>query len=467
MSGKLVNLEAEEAVLGALLLDPSALTEVPFLQSEDFYGAFNQRIYECIQALAREAKPVDLVSVAGWLERNGTLQQIGGRMQLSALLERAVTSVDVRYHAEVCRKLSGARHASRLLSEAVVKVEEAEDPEAVLNLTAEEWFRRFGDDKAGALPAYDIARRQTEQLVKARERGFIGVSTGFSALDEMNILMPGEVTGFTAWKAGGGKSSIVGQILRHVSETSGPALLVSAELSEWTIFLREVSARSKVRVKEILKGETSLFAEGINQFANSNIWIDASGMPSVDSIRSQALKVRRKAGGLSIIVIDMLQHIEGRGHGEWEQIGNTMKDLKRLAKALDIPVVIVSSVNRRETDNGLPTLKNLYGGQWIDSICASALCIVSAPLYFQKYADRHATDGDRGKRIMPDWATFWRLEGWGNVPEKSVVLMAENFKTRHGAPRDIPLSANYATYTFSEIETYAQSQARTSGERFE
>lgn len=452
--------ESELAVIGAVMLDNGAIHRVGWLKAE-WFSARNHSAWQAVLNLSGAKTGIDPVTLAQELERTSQLENFGGRIAIQSVLEQAVSAVDIEYHARKVKHLAGKRVAIRLVRqvESELKDEADADPLGTLNSAIEKWSAAFGAGEPKAETAKELVAREIQSLVKVRESGHLGLATGISEIiDSMNVLIPGEITCFTAWKAGGGKSSFIGQIVRNVAASTGSVLLCSAELSSWTIFLREIAARTGVKITNIIRGESILFERGIEEFANSRIMVDSFSMPTVAHIRNQAYYVRRLTSSLSLVVIDMLQHIGSEGRNEWEMVGNTMKALKRLAKELDIPIVIVSSVNRSENFDGLPTNKNLYGSSWIDSLCATTLCLVGGQIYYQARRNRYAREPEngRGKPSLPDWGTFWQLEGWQKPPEDCVVLMAHGFKTRHGAPKDIPLAVDFPTFTFRPIDEYVK-----------
>lgn len=454
----LYSTDSEKSLIGAVMLDNGVTHGLGWVKPEWFSG-INGVIWRTALNLSEQKIGIDPITMASELEKDGHLERIGGRLVLHDLLEQAVSVADVAYHAAKIKTLAGKRVAIRLIREAEAKLQADMDADTLgtLNDSIEHWTATFGVGEPRAETARELVEREIHSLVTVRETGYLGTPTRISEhIDAMNILMPGEVTCITAWKAGGGKSSFVGQIVRNVASHTGTVLLCSAELSSWTIFLREVAARTGIKIGNIIKGEHALFVRGIDEFAESRIMVDSYSMPTVAHIRNQAYHVRRSTGSLAMIVVDMLQHVQSEGKTEWEMTGNTMKALKRLAKEMNIPILIVSAVNRSETQDGLPTNKNLYGSSWIDSLCATTLCLVGGTIYYHAKRGRHAREPEsgRGKPSYPDWETFWRLEGWQKPPEDCVVLMANGFKTRHGAPRDIPLAVDFPTFTFREIHKH-------------
>ncbi len=413
------NVEAEEAVLGAVLLDNSAMDQVDFLEPADFYSAFNQRIFEAMRELTRELSPVDLVSLATKLENQGVLQQVGGRLQLQSLLERAVTVVDIRYHANLIRDNSVKRAVAGVSGDLREKAYQPDTDAGALLDEAEETILEIRQkrNKENVPHAEAIVPVLFNDLVKRWEHeGSLGVPTGYTDLDEMvTAFQPGAFV-VVAGRPGSGKTSIVMNIAAHASAIGldpdkpgyeerkpHPIIVFSLEMSSNELMLRMFSSDTGMSTKNIVRrggltdSERARLVNSANVISKSPLYVDDSGRVSTLDIRARARRIKRelertgKYDPIGMVVIDYLQLMDGppgssRNANRNDIVGQISRDLKMLAKELQWPVVALSQLNRKSTErNDLkPQLSDLRESGAIEQD-ADLVLLIHRPEMFVPY----------------------------------------------------------------------------------
>jgi replicative DNA helicase len=352
------NLEAEESVLGAMMLSAEAIaTVVETIKADDFYRPAHQRVYEAILSVYGRGEPVDAITVVEELKRSHGLDQVGGALYVYNLVESVPTPASAGYYARIVadnallRRLIEA--AAQIMSRAyavpedprkaadeaeglVYAVSRAEESEQVVTL------RELVDDSMAAL-----------EHIQQRDSAFAGVPTGFMDLDSLlSGLQKGNLIVIAA-RPGVGKSSFVTNIARNVAVQSGaPVAMFSLEMSRFEIGMRLLCAEAKVPWDKVRSGrvateEWTRIVEAAEVLHEAPLFIVDSGNVTIVDIRAKARRLKSKHG-LGLIIVDYLQLMSGhmRTENRQQEIAEVSRSLKLLGKELDIPVIAVSQLNR-------------------------------------------------------------------------------------------------------------------------
>ena len=348
---------AEQSVLGGMLLSKDAISDVvEILRERDFYGPAHELIYDAIVDLYGRGEPADPVTVASELTKRGELVRAGGAPYLHTLISSVPTAANAGYYAKIIRE----RAIMRRLVEAGTKIvqlgytEEGEVDDAVDQAQAEVYSvteRRESDDYvqlSQLLPdAYDEIEKISAGVVGQ------GVKTGFKDLDALtNGFHPGNMIVLAARPAVG-KSTLGLDIARYASihkrETS---VIFSLEMSKSEITMRMLSAEARVPLNNIRSGrlneeEWSRMARRMGEISDAPMFIDDSANLSLMEIRAKARRLKQRHD-LKLIVIDYLQLMTSgkRVENRQQEVSEFSRQLKLLAKELNVPVVAISQLNR-------------------------------------------------------------------------------------------------------------------------
>jgi replicative DNA helicase len=359
------NEEAEQAVLGAMMLSGEAIAQVADLglRAEDFYRSGHRAIYDALNDLYARGQPVDVVTAKEELLRGGALEAAGGALYLQHLVETVATPASAAHYARIVgdhallRRLIGA--AGEILQGAY---EVPEDPE---------WF---ADQSEGRI--YNVSRRhERDQMVTLRElvhqsmedleriherTGLVGIPTGFRDLDEtLQGLQKGNLV-IVAARPGIGKSSLVTNMARNVAvESQVPVALFSLEMSRVEIGMRLLCSEARVQWHKVRAGMVA--AEDWGRIVEAAEILDPAPVHIIDTGNATIVDIRAKARrlksqqGLGLIIVDYLQLMTShqRVDNRQQEVAEISRSLKLLAKELEVPIIAVSQLNRdpeRRTD---------------------------------------------------------------------------------------------------------------------
>jgi replicative DNA helicase len=353
------NLEAEESVLGAMMLSGEAIAAVvELLSGDDFYRPAHQRIYETVLQVYARGEPVDAITVVEDLKRRHVLDEVGGALYIANLVEQVPTPASAGYYARIVadhallRRLIDA--ASQIMARAYAVPEDprkaADEAEGLVYAVSRQ------RDQDQVVPVRELVDESMAALehIQQRDSAFAGVPTGFVDLDNLTSgLQPGNLV-VVAARPGVGKSSFVTNLARNVAvDANGPVVMFSLEMSRFEIGMRLLCGEArvpwdKVRTGRVATEEWTRIAEAAEVLHEAPLFIVDSGNVTIVDIRAKARRLRSRNPGLGLIIVDYLQLMSGhtRFDNRQQEIAEISRSLKLLAKELEIPVIAVSQLNR-------------------------------------------------------------------------------------------------------------------------
>jgi replicative DNA helicase len=366
------NVEAEESVLGSVMLSPDA-ANIAFekLQAEDFYKPAHQAIFEAVAALFDGNQPIDAVTVADRLRRTGELERVGGANYLATLLDGVPTTSNIAYYAEIVSETAARRRllraASMLGSFAMQTERRIED---VLDASEAEVFRvaerQVGEGLSPVGPLLQSTLERIEEL-GARGGDITGLATGFRDLDRrLAGLQPANLVVIAA-RPSMGKTALAMNIAQNVAERDSTVAVFTLEMSREEVVQRLLSSMAGVDSHRLRTGQLTpdlwnRVVRETSRLYQMPFFVDDSSDLTVTSIRAKCRRLARKRG-LSLVVVDYLQLMQGSGSSESRQqeIADISRSLKNLARELRIPVIAVSQLNRalEQRENKRPRLGDL------------------------------------------------------------------------------------------------------------
>jgi replicative DNA helicase len=354
------NLEAEESVLGAMMLSSEAIADVvELLQPEDFYRGSNGRIYEALRGIYAKGEPVDLITAVETMKRQGSLEEVGGPLYLRDLVEEVPTPASAGHYAKIVAQTALLR---RLISASADIMEMAyaapEDPENVADQAEQRIYdvaRREDRDEVAILrDLVDQAMLDLESI-QNRDSAYTGLPTGFRDLDDLTSgLQPGNLI-VVAARPGVGKSSLAMNMATNVSVTGRSVAVFSLEMSRFEIGMRVLCAEARVpwdriRNKRVGPQDWQNVVHAAERLHAAPLNIVDSGNVNIVDIRAKARRMRTSRSGLDLIIVDYLQLMtspnQRRPDNRQQEVAEISRSLKLLAKELGIPVVALSQLNR-------------------------------------------------------------------------------------------------------------------------
>jgi replicative DNA helicase len=354
------DLVAEQSVLGGMLLSKDAIADVvERLRPDDFYRPAHQYVYDAILGLYGRGEPADAVMVAAELDRRGLLRRVGGAPYLHTLISTVPTAANAGYYAGIVAEKALLRRlveaGTRVVQYGYAGAEGADVAEVVDRAQAEIYDvtdRRLCED---FVALEDLLQPTMDEIDAIASAGGIarGVPTGFTDLDALtNGLHPGQVI-IIAARPSLGKSTLALDFMRSCSIRHRMASVIfSLEMSKSEIVMRLLSAEAKVKLADMRSGRMSdhdwtRLARRMGEISEAPLFIDDSPNLTMMEIRAKARRLRQRAD-LRLIVVDYLQLMTSGKRYESRQVevSEFSRNLKLLAKELQVPVVAVSQLNR-------------------------------------------------------------------------------------------------------------------------
>jgi replicative DNA helicase len=369
------NIEAEQSVLGAILLDNNALyTAFEMITQQDFYKDSNRKIFIAMTELLEKNEPIDIITLTDHLRNKDALEAVGGTQYLTFLASTIPTSANVRFHAKIVREKSMVRGLLRSVTDIARNVYETEQDAEELIDYAEKTIFELSERRIS--PSFSILKdvikdsfQMIEQLYDKKET-VTGVPSGFKELDEMTTGLQKSDLIIIGARPSMGKTAFSLNIAQHVGvNMKEPVAIFSLEMSKEQLAFRMLCSEAMVDSNNIRKGfirkdDWHKLTSAAGKLAESPIFIDDSSAISVLEMRAKARRLKVEHG-LSLIIVDYLQLMRGtKGNAERreQEISEISRSLKGLAKELRVPVVALSQLNRAvETRTGTkrPTLADL------------------------------------------------------------------------------------------------------------
>jgi replicative DNA helicase len=422
--------EIEEAVLGALMLERDALTNViEILKPESFYKDQNRMIFEAIVQLFNNSEPVDIKTVVHQLRKNGQLEIIGGAHYVSELTTKVNSAANIEYHARIIAEQSIKRELIHISS--VIQQDAYEDTTDVFNLLDKAQQSLFDVSESHIRKNFDKMNSLMHQAIqqieerKNQKDGLTGIASGFTALDRVTSGWQRSDLVIIAARPGMGKTAFVVSALRNAAiDFKTPVAIFSLEMSSVQLVHRMVSAEAELESDKLRRGnlegyEWQQLISKTGKLSEAPIFIDDTPALSILELRAKSRRLVAQHG-VSLIVVDYLQLMTGdtsKGGGNREQeIASISRALKGIAKELNVPVIALSQLSRAvETRGGdkRPQLSDLRESGSIEQD-ADMVMFLYRPEYYGMTQDENG---------MP-------LNGIGEV------IIAKN---RHGKLEDVQL----------------------------
>jgi len=352
------SVEAEQSVLGSMLLDKEAiLTVLEVLDPEDFYKEAHMEIYESIINIFNKNEPVDLITLSDELKKRGTIDAIGGIPYLTSLAGSVPITANVKYYAEIVEEKSTLRRLIKA-SEEIIQLGYGSELEiAEVIETAQKNIYDISQNRSqeGFTEIKELLSNTFDKIEELYEnkKGITGLTTGFIDLDRKLGGLHGSDLVLVAARPAMGKSAFALNLAHNAAMKADASVAVfSLEMSKDQLVLRILAAESMIDLNKLQNGnlneeEWTKLARSIVKLSRSNIYFDDSAGISVTEMRSKCRRLKMEKG-LDLILIDYLQLMQGERKSEnrQQEISSISRNLKVMAKELDCPVIALSQLSR-------------------------------------------------------------------------------------------------------------------------
>ncbi len=355
------NLEAEESLLGAMMLSREAITAAveARLEPSDFYKPAHGEIFEAAYGLHSRGEPVDPVTVAEELRRASQLDQLGGRQTLIRIQASTPASANAQHYAHIVAELAMLRRLIETAGGIQEMAYAAEDDvdetldraEAAIFEVAE---RRVADSLVPLYPALEETMNQLEALYD-RQSDIVGTATGYHDLDALLLGMQPSTLTIVAARPGQGKTSLTLGMAQHVAlHGRKPVLFFSMEMGYLELTKRLLAAEARVSSRKLQTGKLSEHEwprvnQAVGRLAEAPFFIDDNPRCTVMEMRAKARRIKARHGEIGLIVVDYLQLMSSprRVENRQVEVSELSRGLKILARELEAPVVVAAQLNRQ------------------------------------------------------------------------------------------------------------------------
>ena len=432
------NLDAEQSVLGAILLDNTALSKAfELITEEDFYRGAHRLIYQAMVELADSNEVVDQITLTAILKSKGQLEQVGGGAYVAELVQAVPSASNIRYHCKIIREKALLRGLIRTATEVVTRgYDEVGQSDDLLEYAEREIFK-LAQGRLGRsfIPLNQIIKESIEIIDRLynRKEKITGVPTGFRELDDLTAGLQASDLIIIAGRPSMGKTSLVLSMAEHAAIRAEMSVgIFSLEMSKSQLVLRMLSSQAHLdshalRTGQLTEKDWRSLCDGADRLERAKIFIDDSGALTVQQMRGKARRLMAEQG-LDLLIIDYLQLMQGRSDSESRQqeISDISRALKALAKELDIPVVALSQLSRaveNRTDKR-PVLSDLRESGAIEQDADVVMFIYRDEVYNPDTEEKGIADilvrkhrngptGDRHLYFQDRYAKFADLERRG------------------------------------------------------
>jgi len=395
------NIEAEQSVLGSMLLDKNAISiAAEILRSDDFYKEAHGQIFNCILELYERDEPADLVTLVDSLRSRGVLESVGGVTYLSNLVSSVPTTANVKYYAKIVEDKSTLRKLIRSSSELMEKCYSgSEEVPSILEKAEKDIFdisqKAMTHDFEPMSKILEKGFNEIERLYK-NKGAITGIPTGFSEIDSKTSgFQKGDFI-LIAARPSMGKTAFALNIAQYAAiRNKNTVAIFSLEMSKESLAQRMLCAEANIDMLKLRTGNLDdddwiRLARSAGPLAEAKIFIDDTPGISVTEMRSKCRRLKLEYG-LDLIIIDYLQLMQGRTRSEnrQQEVSDISRSLKALAKEMNTPVISLSQLSRapESRSDHRPMLSDLRESGSIEQD-ADVVCFLYRDEYYNKDTDK-------------------------------------------------------------------------------
>lgn len=351
------NIDAEESILGGILLDAEAMGRVADLLSpEAFYLSTHRHIFEAMVDLSRRGNPTDLVTVTAWLRDRDLLDKVGGPQKLTELLDRTVSAVNIdRYASLVAEKYVRRKLIAVGGDIAQLAFDNRQELGQILDAAEQKLFNVTQSDIKQDLVSAEEVLSETFLELESRsmDASVPGLTCDFYDLDTMTQGFQRSDLVIVAGRPSMGKTSFVLNVARNLAEINNlPVAIFSLEMSKEQLVYRLLSSEAQIETGRLRSGrigehEWAQIGSAISRLSTLKVFIDDTPNITVNEMRSKCRRLQAESGGaLGMVILDYLQLMEGGGDNRVQELSKITRSLKGLARELNVPVLALSQLSR-------------------------------------------------------------------------------------------------------------------------
>jgi replicative DNA helicase len=353
------NIEAEQAVIGAIFLEPQAITTASeVLSPSDFYRAAHQKIYEVILSLSEKGEPIDIVTVTSELQDRKLLEEVGGVSYLSDVANSVPTAANIEYYSQIVEEKALLRHLIRTATEITKNGYTTEDGvDAILNEAERSILEVARRKRSGTFKVIKdvlVEAYDNIELLNNREGEITGIPTGFNQLDRMTAGFQRNDLIIVAARPSVGKTAFALNISQNVATKAAENVAIfSLEMGAEQLVMRMLCAEGNIdaqrlRTGKLLPEDWQKLTMAMGSLSSAGIYIDDTPGIKINELIAKCRRLKQEHG-LGMVLIDYLQLIVGSGktgENRQQEVSEISRSLKALARELQVPVIALSQLSR-------------------------------------------------------------------------------------------------------------------------
>lgn len=401
------NIEAEQSVLGSILLEPEALIPaMEYIDSSDFYRRSHQLIFQIMMELNERNEAIDVVTIANSLETKSLLEDVGGTPYLAEIAGIVPTSANVEYYSKIVEERSILRKLIQTATDIASKgYQEADNVPNLLD-EAERSILEVSEkrSRSGFVSIESVLRNTINNIddLFQNDDDITGISTGYKMLDQMTAGLHEDELIILAARPGVGKTAFALNVAQNIgTKTNENVAIFSLEMGAEQLVNRMLCAEgtinaSNLRTGQLTEEEFEKLFVAMGSLSKANIYIDDTPGIRTAEIRAKCRRLKQEKGDIGLIVIDYLQLIEGTGkESRQQEVSEISRQLKKLAKELSVPVIALSQLSRsvEQRQDKRPILSDLRESGSIEQD-ADIVAFLYREDYYRNEDDEEEEQGD-------------------------------------------------------------------------
>lgn len=409
------NIEAEQAVLGAIFLNTDALADaMEYVEADDFYRRAHQILFQAMVNLNNDGEAIDVLTVQNYLTTNNQLDDVGGVAYIAELATSVPTAANAGYYAKIVEGKSMLRHLISTATNIITQANNGDDDVPSLLDSAERQIMDVSErrNRSGFREIKDVLNETLSDIDRLSQQSedITGLPTGYREFDKMTAGLQPDNLIILAARPAVGKTAFALNIAQNVATSTDTSVAIfSLEMSAESLVNRMLCAEGSInanhlRTGQLDEGEWQNLIVAMGALSNTSIFIDDTPGIKMAEIRAKCRRLAKEKGNLGLVVIDYLQLIEGSNkESRQQEVSEISRQLKKLAKELSVPILALSQLSRgvEQRQDKRPVLSDIRESGSIEQD-ADIVAFLYRDDYYERGESKSEEDGDDQDSLNQD-----------------------------------------------------------------
>lgn len=409
------NIEAEQAVLGAIFLNTDALADaMEYVEADDFYRRAHQILFQAIVNLNNDGEAIDVLTVQNYLTTNNQLDDVGGVAYIAELATSVPTAANAGYYAKIVEEKSMLRRLISTATNIITQANNGDDDVPSLLDSAERQIMDVSErrNRSGFREIKDVLNETLSDIDRLSQQSedITGLPTGYREFDKMTAGLQPDNLIILAARPAVGKTAFALNIAQNVATSTDTSVAIfSLEMSAESLVNRMLCAEGSInanhlRTGQLDEGEWQNLIVAMGALSNTSIFIDDTPGIKMAEIRAKCRRLAKEKGNLGLVVIDYLQLIEGSNkESRQQEVSEISRQLKKLAKELSVPILALSQLSRgvEQRQDKRPVLSDIRESGSIEQD-ADIVAFLYRDDYYERGESKSEEDGDDQDSLNQD-----------------------------------------------------------------